>query len=72
MGGWRPPDSGADKYWSRAVLLAPPATLYSLLTPPLLSVQKFVVGLSMFWDFGSFTTALRGSLCQLLRQQQIL
>ena len=72
MGGWRPPDSGADKYWRRAVLLAPLATLYSLLPPLLLRVQKFEVGLSMFWDFGSFTKALRGSCSQLLRQRHIL
>ena len=40
-------------YWRRAVLLAPPATLYSLLPPLFLRVQKFVMGLAMFWDFGS-------------------
>ena len=33
MRGWRPLGSGADKYWRRVVLLAPPATLSSLLPP---------------------------------------
>ena len=43
MRGWRPPDSGAAKYWRRGYLPLPPATRLSPLPPLASKVQNSVM-----------------------------
>ena len=43
MRGWRPPDSGADKYWRQSSCTSPPATLSSPLPPLFPRVANIVM-----------------------------